>query len=42
MEVAAAVVTPMLADDALDFTELYRDLVDIFVEEGNDLLDHSD
>jgi len=29
-------------DDALDFTELDRDLVDIFVEEGNDLLDHSD
>ncbi len=42
MDVAAAVVTPMLADDALDFTELDRDLVDIFVEEGNDLLDHSD
>ncbi len=35
-------VAPMLADDALDFTELDRDLVDIFVEEGNDLLDHSD
>ncbi len=29
-------------DDLLDFTELDRDLVDIFVEEGNDLLDHSD
>ncbi|NDK39120.1 response regulator [Pseudoxanthomonas gei] len=34
--------TPALADDALDFTELDKDLVDIFVEEGNDLLDHSD
>ncbi|RYZ73927.1 MAG: hybrid sensor histidine kinase/response regulator, partial [Lysobacteraceae bacterium] len=34
--------TAALADDALDFTELDRDLVDIFVEEGNDLLDHSD
>ncbi|TMN20268.1 Hpt domain-containing protein [Pseudoxanthomonas sp. X-1] len=33
------------ADDAaqsLDFSVLDRDLVDIFVEEGNDLLDHSD
>lgn len=29
-------------DDALDPTGLDLDLVDIFVEEGNDLLDHSD
>ena len=34
--------SPALADDALDFSELDRDLVDIFVEEANDLLDHSD
>ena len=39
---AALVATPAAPDDALDFTELDRDLVDIFVEEGNDLLDHSD
>ena len=31
-----------LAGDALDFTQLDMDLVDIFVEEANDLLDHSD
>ena len=31
-----------LAGDALDFTQLDKDLVDIFVEEANDLLDHSD
>ncbi|HEY5972615.1 MAG TPA: Hpt domain-containing protein, partial [Pseudoxanthomonas sp.] len=37
-----AVTATALPDDALDFTELDRDLVDIFVEEGNDLLDHSD
>ena len=37
--VAAAATQP---DDALDFTELDSDLVDIFVEEANDLLDHSD
>ncbi|HEX7802888.1 MAG TPA: Hpt domain-containing protein [Pseudoxanthomonas sp.] len=48
LETAAPVVAAALAatsaapDDALDFTELDRDLVDIFVEEGNDLLDHSD
>ncbi|MEP6908378.1 MAG: response regulator, partial [Pseudoxanthomonas sp.] len=41
-QVVASAVTPILADDALDFTELDLDLVDIFVEEGNDLLDHSD
>ncbi len=43
-ETAATAVTaaPAAPDDALDFTELDRDLVDIFVEEGNDLLDHSD
>ncbi|RZA37119.1 MAG: response regulator [Lysobacteraceae bacterium] len=41
-DTAPSEVTPMLAEDALDFTELDRDLVDIFVEEGNDLLDHSD
>ncbi len=29
-------------DDALDLAGLDLDLVDIFVEEGNDLLDHSD
>lgn len=34
--------SPALADDALDPTELDLDLVDIFAEEGNDLLDHSD
>ncbi|SDQ94172.1 Hpt domain-containing protein [Pseudoxanthomonas sp. CF125] len=39
---AALAATPAAPDDALDFTELDRDLVDIFVEEGNDLLDHSD
>ena len=39
---AALAATPLAPDDALDFTELDRDLVDIFVEEGNDLLDHSD
>lgn len=39
---AALAATPTAPDDALDFTELDRDLVDIFVEEGNDLLDHSD
>jgi chemosensory pili system protein ChpA (sensor histidine kinase/response regulator) len=38
----AYAAAPALPDDALDFTELDRDLVDIFVEEGNDLLDHSD
>ncbi|HZF98491.1 MAG TPA: Hpt domain-containing protein [Pseudoxanthomonas sp.] len=38
-EPVAAVSAP---DDMLDFTELDRDLVDIFVEEGNELLDHSD
>ncbi|MET0718504.1 MAG: response regulator, partial [Pseudoxanthomonas sp.] len=38
----AQAATPALADDALDFSELDLDLVDIFVEEGNDLLDHSD
>ena len=30
------------ATDALDFSVLDRELVDIFVEEGNDLLDHCD
>ncbi|KAF1706019.1 chemotaxis protein [Pseudoxanthomonas sacheonensis] len=39
---AALAATPAAPDDALDFTELDLDLVDIFVEEGNDLLDHSD
>jgi chemosensory pili system protein ChpA (sensor histidine kinase/response regulator) len=39
---ALAAAAAALPDDALDFTELDRDLVDIFVEEGNDLLDHSD
>ncbi|HEY0232716.1 MAG TPA: chemotaxis protein CheW, partial [Dokdonella sp.] len=39
---SAGAAAPPLPDDALDFTELDRDLVDIFVEEGNDLLDHSD
>lgn len=39
---AALAATPAAPDDALDFTELDKDLVDIFVEEGNDLLDHSD
>ncbi len=39
---ARAGATPPAPDDALDFTLLDRDLVDIFVEEGNDLLDHSD
>jgi chemosensory pili system protein ChpA (sensor histidine kinase/response regulator) len=39
---ALAAAAATLPDDALDFTELDRDLVDIFVEEGNDLLDHSD
>ena len=39
---ALAAAGATLPDDALDFTELDRDLVDIFVEEGNDLLDHSD
>ena len=34
--------SPALADDALDPAELDLDLVDIFAEEGNDLLDHSD
>jgi chemosensory pili system protein ChpA (sensor histidine kinase/response regulator) len=33
---------PAMAEQMLDFTVLDRDLVDIFVEEGNDLLDHSD
>lgn len=39
---ATLAATPAAPDDALDFTELDLDLVDIFVEEGNDLLDHSD
>lgn len=30
------------AGDALDFTQLDQELVDIFVEEGKDLLDHCD
>ncbi len=34
--------SPALADDALDPAEYDLDLVDIFAEEGNDLLDHSD
>jgi chemosensory pili system protein ChpA (sensor histidine kinase/response regulator) len=34
--------TAAMAEQMLDFTVLDRDLVDIFVEEGNDLLDHSD
>ena len=33
---------PTSPGDALDFDLLDRDLVDIFAEEGNDLLDHSD
>jgi chemosensory pili system protein ChpA (sensor histidine kinase/response regulator) len=33
---------PAMAEHMLDFTQVDRDLVDIFVEEGNDLLDHSD
>jgi chemosensory pili system protein ChpA (sensor histidine kinase/response regulator) len=33
---------PAMAERMLDFTLFDRDLVDIFVEEGNDLLDHSD
>jgi chemosensory pili system protein ChpA (sensor histidine kinase/response regulator) len=36
---ATAVVDP---DEALDMADLDADLVDIFVEEGRDLLDHSD
>ena len=41
--VAATAGTPVAAEDApLDFSELDRELVDIFVEEGNDLLDHCD
>ena len=35
-------VSPALADEALDLTGLDPELVDIFVEEGGDLLDHSD
>ncbi|WDS37509.1 Hpt domain-containing protein [Pseudoxanthomonas sp.] len=33
---------PAMAEHMLDFSQVDRDLVDIFVEEGNDLLDHSD
>jgi chemosensory pili system protein ChpA (sensor histidine kinase/response regulator) len=46
---AAAAVAAMLGkaasvdpDEALDMDDLDEDLVDIFVEEGRDLLDHSD
>lgn len=39
VEVAAMEEQP---EDALDLTGLDLDLVEIFVEEGNDLLDHSD
>lgn len=38
-DVVAAVADP---DEALDLTDLDPELVDIFVEEGVDLLDHSD
>ncbi|WP_254775323.1 Hpt domain-containing protein [Pseudoxanthomonas sp. GM95] len=38
----AATEAPAMAEQMLDFTLIDRDLVDIFVEEGNDLLDHSD
>ncbi|MEJ1096945.1 MULTISPECIES: Hpt domain-containing protein [unclassified Pseudoxanthomonas] len=44
-EVEEAVVANAAADlpdDALDTTGLDMDLVEIFIEEGNDLLDHSD
>ncbi|MCY7312993.1 MAG: response regulator [Pseudoxanthomonas sp.] len=41
-EAAAAQAAAALPDDALDFAEIDHDLVDIFVEEGNELLDHSD
>ena len=40
--VTAVAAASAQTDDALDFTELDSDLVDIFVEEANDLLDHSD
>ncbi|WP_460821616.1 response regulator [Lysobacter olei] len=39
---AAAVVEAQDPDEALDLTDLDPELVDIFVEEGVDLLDHSD
>lgn len=38
----AVVAAADLPDDALDTTGLDMDLVEIFIEEGNDLLDHSD
>lgn len=40
--VPEAAQTTAAAEPPLDFNVLDRDLVDIFVEEGNDLLDHSD
>ncbi len=40
--VAAEPVTSQLVSGPLDFNELDRELVDIFVEEGKDLLDHCD
>ncbi|MEO5962827.1 MAG: response regulator [Thermomonas sp.] len=38
----ASATSPDDPDDALDMSELDPELVDIFVEEGGDLLDHSD
>lgn len=37
-----AIAVDDLPDEALDVTGLDMDLVEIFIEEGNDLLDHSD
>jgi chemosensory pili system protein ChpA (sensor histidine kinase/response regulator) len=41
-ETVVASAAADLPDDALDTTGLDMDLVEIFIEEGNDLLDHSD
>ncbi|WP_442512442.1 Hpt domain-containing protein, partial [Novilysobacter longmucuonensis] len=39
---ALAIATEQDPDEALDLSDLDPELVDIFVEEGSDLLDHSD
>jgi len=41
-DVATAVPSEEQPEDALDIAGLDLDLVEIFIEEGNDLLDHSD
>ncbi|GGD35437.1 chemosensory pili system protein ChpA (sensor histidine kinase/response regulator) [Pseudoxanthomonas indica] len=41
-DVASAVPSEDQPEDALDIAGLDLDLVEIFIEEGNDLLDHSD